>query len=640
MKIKKLIVDGFRSFGTRTVIEFSKENAFIGNNGSGKTSCLLAMNKMFSPNASERSITRNDFYMCSENKSVSSRKLMIEAIFQLDNALNGKDQDAEREYWRRLLVESNNSCPILRVRLNAEWTDDGSVEGSVDTKYSFILSPENTTREAENSQLARRSELSSIRFIYIPATRNPEKQLGNASGALITHLIKKMKWSDEIRDKLMELGKNTNDVFWEEAGVKILQNSIREEWRNLTPDSRYSCVQTNLSSTNLGDLINQVQFNFQSSITNNKYSIKEMSDGIKSLFYISNIASLLDVEQKINKEEINDIRKPILTMLALEEPENHISPHLLGNLMSKLKEISNLVNTQVFITSHSPSIIKRINPKQIRYVRLTNSGTKIRELELPSEKSDAYKFIKNGILLYPELYFSKLVIIGEGDSEEVVLTRIFNNYSGLDKEEISVVPLGGRYIDYIWKLLNCLNIPCITLLDLDMERYQGGTERIKYILKSLEEFKGKNQSIVQLENELDNVNGDRSKLLEVAKKLEEFDVFLSNPLDLDFMMLQSFPEEYKSNLSRGPQKNTSMERILNSVLKGKRTSGDMYTSNEKELMRYYNTLFLNIGKPITHIEALDKIDDEKLREQLPETLKCLVECAKNKVVNDQMGGLS
>ena len=219
MKIKKLIVDGFRSFGTRTVIEFSKENAFIGNNGSGKTSCLLAMNKMFSPNASERSITRNDFYMCSENKSVSSRKLMIEAIFQLDNALNGKDQDAEREYWRRLLVESNNSCPILRVRLNAEWTDDGSVEGSVDTKYSFILSPENTTREDENSQLARRSELSSIRFIYIPATRNPEKQLGNASGALITHLIKKMKWSDEIRDKLMELGKNTNDVFWEEAGV-------------------------------------------------------------------------------------------------------------------------------------------------------------------------------------------------------------------------------------------------------------------------------------------------------------------------------------------------------------------------------------------------------------------------------------
>lgn len=61
VKIKKLIVDGFRSFGTRTIIEFSKENAFIGNNGSGKTSCLLAMNKMFSPNASERSITRNDF---------------------------------------------------------------------------------------------------------------------------------------------------------------------------------------------------------------------------------------------------------------------------------------------------------------------------------------------------------------------------------------------------------------------------------------------------------------------------------------------------------------------------------------------------------------------------------------------------
>ena len=631
LKLQKLIINGFRSFGTKTVVEFSKENAFIGNNGSGKTSCLLAMNKMFSLNPSERIITKKDFYVCSDNKDALSRRLMIEAIFQLDNVLNDKDQNAEGEYWNRLLVESNESCPILRIRLNAEWTNDGSAEGSIDTKYSFILSPENTNEKNEKSQLARRSELSSIRFIYIPATRNPEKQLGTASGALITHLIKKVKWSDGVKDSLIKLGSNMNDTFWKEKGAQVLQNSIQSEWSSLNPDERYSRIQMDLSSINLDDLINQVQFSFQSSITDNKYSIKEMSDGIKSLFYISNIASLLDVEQGIDDEEkIIDIKKPVLTMFALEEPENHISPHLLGNLMSKLGEISNLVNTQVFITSHSPAIIKRVNPKQIRYFRLNNNGTEIRKLELPSEHDEAYKFIKKGVQLYPELYFSKLVIIGEGDSEEIVLSRIFNNYSGLDKAEISVIPLGGRYINYIWRLLKNLDIQFITLLDLDMERYQGGTKRINYILDNLEKFNGKNETILKLRSDLGEANGDREKLLKIVKEMEKFDVFLSSPLDLDFMMLQSFPEEYKSNLKRGPRK-ISIDAVLNSVLKGKRTSGNMYTQEEKDLMRYYNTLFLNIGKPITHIEALEKIDDKKLNEQLPETLKNLANCAKRKI---------
>lgn len=43
----------------------------------------------------------------------------------------------------------------------------------------------------------------------------------------------------------------------------------------------------------------------------------------------------------------------------------------------------------------------------------------------PSEKteSEQYKYIKEAIRAYPELYFAKLVILGEGESEELILPK-------------------------------------------------------------------------------------------------------------------------------------------------------------------------------------------------------------------------
>ncbi len=57
------------------------------------------------------------------------------------------------------------------------------------------------------------------------------------------------------------------------------------------------------------------------------------------LFYLSMVDSMLDVENKIRYEIKNDKKLsfsktiPILTIVAVEEPENRITPHLLGKLI-------------------------------------------------------------------------------------------------------------------------------------------------------------------------------------------------------------------------------------------------------------------------------------------------------------------
>lgn len=54
-----------------------------------------------------------------------------------------------------------------------------------------------------------------------------------------------------------------------------------------------------------------------------------------------------------------------------------------------------------------------------------------------------------------------------------------------DDNIITFAPLGHRFVNHIWKLLETLHIPYITLLDLDLEREGGGWARVKYALKQL-----------------------------------------------------------------------------------------------------------------------------------------------------------
>ena len=97
-------------------------------------------------------------------------------------------------------------------------------------------------------------------------------------------------------------------------------------------------------------------------------------------------------------------------------------------------------------------------------------------------------------------------------------------------------------------------------------------------------------------------------------------------------MLAAFSDEYKNVASRGPKPTVdNREKILDRTLKGKREEKVDYDDNDIELMRWYNTLFLGIGKPLVHFTALENIPEEELGNNLPEQLKRLLKSVKIKL---------
>lgn len=561
----------------------------------------------------------------------------------------------------------------------ATWESSTTIEGAIDSKIVYVICPEEQEITDDDIVTAQRKDLDRIRVVYIPAVREPEKQLKNVSGTMMHQIMSSINWSDTTKNNITTKIQELNAQFMGEKGVSILGNSIKTQWKEYDTDDRYSNAELRFNSTDLDSSIKKSEIVFLPTVTGKEYNVEEMGDGLRSLFYISMVDSILDVENIIREEmETNPDNlsfsriPPILTIIAVEEPENHISPHLIGKLIKNLKNIAYKSNAQTILSSHSPAIIKRVEPECIRYFRMNSEteATEVRKITLPDEEKfeNQYKYIKEAVKAYPEMYFAKLVVLGEGDSEEIILPKFFECCgNNIDISGISIVPLGGRHVNHFWRLLNDLHIPHITLLDLDREREGGGWGRIKYVLKQLiandypkDELLKLQSGKVLTDEELEamaNWNVNDGKIMQSwINFLEKYNVFFSAPLDIDFLMLENFGTEYKGILEEkeGPrvsveidgrkeqQKIIEIEKLdekpdeyqkrveedVRNTLKKEGGDGSTYSDEQKRLMIWYNYFFLNRGKPSTHILALSELDEMDLFFNMPPVFERLIKVAE------------
>ena len=649
MKLSKLKLHNYRCFGNdEQIIKIDDITSFIGNNSSGKTAALLALNCLFSNNGADRILKRSDFHLPKDMKpeDIESQELYIEAVFTFEELENREEGSSSvPTFFKSLVVDNPGGTPYLRIRLEATWEKSSNVEGAIESKIYYITCPEGVEITEKYKSTASRKDLDRIRVIYVPAVRDPSKQLKNASGTMMHQIMNSINWSSTTQEKVKVKIKELNDQFLEEKGVSILGTSIHTQWESYDSDTRYSNAQLRFNSTDIDSSIKKSEVVFLPTVTGKECTIDDMSDGLRSLFYISLVDSILDVEAKIQQEIDTDTehisfnhKPPVLTIIALEEPENHIAPHLIGQLVSNLKKIALKTNAQTVLTSHSTAIIKRFDPEKLRYFRLNTNDctTKVRSITLPDKEklAEQYKFIKEAVKAYPELYFAKLVILGEGDSEEIILPKMWDAKKGdVDTCGISVVPLGGRHVNHFWRLLNDLNIPHITLLDFGREPEGGGWGRIKYVLEQLIQNGYdkaellKTDSGVLSDQELDGMHDwdvtNSYSLQSWINYLEQYNVFFSSPLDIDFLMLKHYGEVYKSLLGEkeGPrlminEKGENQQKYIKDIeilptpcpeyvkrinddvrhtLKECGGDGKTYSEEEKRLMVWYTYFFLNRG---------------------------------------------
>ncbi|QET55311.1 AAA family ATPase [Citrobacter portucalensis] len=630
MKLEAIRLSGFQSFG-KVPTELSLEDVtyLIGPNGSGKTAALQALCRLFAFDPALRRVQRSDFHVpFDEGEVPSERQLWIEADFLFHELAEDEDNSTVAPHFGHMRLDEPEGIPRVRFRLTATMGMDGDIEENL----VYVLDV-NADSSPQTTAKVTRAERNNIQIHYLPARRDPADHIAYGANALLGRLLRAVRWDDE-RNAIRGLTNQISESLAANPSINAFSESLKLTWATLHKGKFFSDPKITFVASEIEALLRHLSVSFTPSHDGSLVDFSRLSDGQKSMLYLSLVLSSQAIGRAVLAEEDvtfdpDKLRPPIFTLVAVEEPENSLSPHYLGRIVSALNTMAKNIDAQALIATHAPSMLRRVDPRFIRYLRLTEERkTRITCIKLPPKADEAHKFVREAVQAFPEIYFSRLVVLGEGDSEEIVLPRLLQvKGTPVDESAITVAPLGGRHVNHFWRLLSALQIPYLTLLDLDVARYGAGWGRIKYVNDQLAAFEP--EKILPTEWKITRWNDEATPVRthhffnkgtqDIFEELENRSVFFSFPMDLDFSMLLAYPEAY------GVEEEEPDESTIKAVLGKSYNDVSQYSVDEQSLFVTYHQRFKLGSKPAAHIDALAKLSDKELIAKMPESLNRLVD---------------
>lgn len=637
MKLSQLRISNFQAFGpSPTTIALSDLTFFIGANGAGKTAALNAVCRMFSFDSGRRRILKSDFHVpmseLTKVDTLAERSLWIEADFEFSEL-----KDSAADLWTiptnfaHMRLKEFAITPTVRFRLFATIDSDGEIEET----FEYVLEVDEEDQPKRTSKV-QKADRNTIQVHYIPASRDPSEHVSYATNSLLGRTVRAIRWTDQQKS-VSDLTKEISGELSNHPAIKDLSSELTSHWAGLHTGQFYRSPEVSFLKSEMDSLLRHLSVCFSPGHEEVTVSFERLSDGQKSLLYLSLVLAAHAIGKKALSNQndsfvLEKLKPPIFTLIAMEEPENSLSPHFLGRIVNALAEFSKSIGSQGIIATHGPSLLKRVEPEDIRFFRLNaDRESSVRSIKMPTRKDEAYKFVREAVQAFPELYFSRLVILCEGDSEEIVLPRLLKAEGhDLDLASISVVPLGGRHVNHFWRLLHGLDIPYLTLLDLDLGRHGGGWGRVRYVVKQLLEFPPKSPTLKT--SHLDGIPkwNSSERLLETQsgadwiKYLESVGVYFSSPMDLDFAMLRSFSKAY--GVEDADLISPSNE-LVTVVLGEQKNDIGQYSTEEQQYFVPYSTLFKNNSKPASHLQGLANLTDGRLVSKMPAAIALLITAA-------------
>lgn len=646
MRIESISLSGFRCFGPDPItVPISAEiTAVVGPNAAGKTALLHALSKMFGVSRAQRTVQHSDFHLGAKDDpdDRESKDMFIDVLIGLPELADSTaTPETIAPSFRHMLIEREGDAPVCRLRLEARWEDDGTIEGEVSQELFWVDTLDDDPDEDACHPVSA-ADRGLIQLYYTPASRDAAAQVKATTGALAARLLRAIEWSSETEEAVQDATENLTTAFEGESAIAAISEALQARWLGLHDDVVDTKPRLSLVSRRFEEVVNKIAVIFEQGPDGQERGLDALSDGQQSLYYFALAAAVFDLEREVvagTVEGFRDdtLRIPALTLFALEEPENHLSPYFLARIIRQVRSLTDVGGAQAIITSHSPAVLSRVNPLEVRYCRCDPKTrvSSVKKIKIPAGTDEAAKFVRGAMLAYPELYFARFVLLVEGDSERIVLPPLAEALDLLiDPAFVAIVPLGGRHVQHFWRLLTHLGIPHATLLDLDLGRDGGGFGRVKTAIEKLIDVNVPKDKLLKIAkgilSDADFAKmhtwedaEDQKNLMAWVDSLKPHGVYFSAPLDLDLAMLEAFPDAYQAIIPKGGGPRMAVDKAAEVVLGTAGLGLKPYTGPFKgypELLPDYRYHFLTNSKPATHLAALTHIKKKDLKTRMPAVL--------------------
>jgi len=356
LKLKIIRLSNFQSFGS-TPTELSLEDItyLIGPNGSGKTAVLQALCRLFAFDPSLRRIRRSDFYVPRNEKGEDSpdeRQLWIEADFVFPELKDEENNSTVAPHFGHMRLDEPDGLPRVRYRLSATMGMDGDIEETL----VYVLDVNADGSLLTTAQVTR-AERNHVQVHYLPARRDPADHIAYGANALLGRMLRAVNWDNE-REEVKKLTDQISESLAANTSVANFSECLKELWGTLHKGSFFADPKITFVASEIEALLRHLSLSFSPGHDENLVDFSRLSDGQKSMLYLSLVLSSQAIGRAVLAGEDDSfdpdkLRPPVFTLVAIEEPENSLSPHYLGRIVNTLASVASNEDAQALIATRS-----------------------------------------------------------------------------------------------------------------------------------------------------------------------------------------------------------------------------------------------------------------------------------------------
>jgi len=469
MYLSKIHIENYKGLKNLTVNFHKDINVIIGENGGGKTALIDAIRLLYNLGHQQKDlyVTADDFYL-------------DETVIKISYEFKDLTPDQKGAFYEYVVLGDTEDLDFGKITISYR-----------KEKQKILFSY--YTGEIEG-QRADSESFSYFIHYYLGALRDSTRDLLTNRNNILGNLINRQVEKNKSQDSYETLMKTANEELLKQKEVTDSRQSINENLTNIYKKSIENQIGLRIEDSKAEYIVNIIKPYLPHDIktlAGEGFNLKQNSLGFNNLIYIATV--LGDINQQVKDDKTSHYT------LLIEEPEAHLHPQLQLNLFNFLKQANNKDNSQLFITTHSPTLTSKVPLDNLIHLSKDNEAINLNhcfenreEIQIEEEDEDAFaddslnrkKQLERYIdVTKSQLFFSKGILFVEGISEELlvpVFAQVLNHK--LEDYKIELVNADGTsFYPFIYLFnstdkLKSLPLPLSIVTDDDRYTESKNTE--------------------------------------------------------------------------------------------------------------------------------------------------------------------